>query len=568
MRRKEQIKKYIRPSLSQLFTLFVAVIMLVTSIIIVYAFAEVYKSTMKKNAVTTSEQSVIQVQNMVSNYTEDMEVLMHNIEEIVQKDRSYNSEFIQSLIDVREDVVSVMIYDQSGNILKCWSKGNELKKDYYKNLSYVESTKKGQKMQISKPHVQSLFVSHYPWVVTIARDIKDIDGNQIKVSMDIRFSNIANYVDEVGIGQHGYCYIADKEGKIVYHPQQQLINSGIKKEDFKVTWEGTEVRDNTIYTSHLLMNCNWRVVGVCYVDEMITENVEHIVRLLFAILFVVVILVIFVGIFISRLFSKPTKRLITAMRDFEKNAKDFQYEQVTGTREIEALSESFGHMVVQIQQLMDKVRNEEITLRKTELKALQAQINPHFLYNTLDAIMWLCEEGRNKDAEDMVNALAKLFRISISKGHELITIEKEMQHAKNYLQIQNFRYKNQFSYYFDVDEECLQYYCNKITLQPIIENSIYHGLNRMIDDGEIYIKIFQDGEDIVFTVTDNGVGMTKEQCEEILYKDRSERAGIGIKNVNDRIKIYFGEEYGLRIESELDEGTTVIVRMPKVKEEI
>lgn len=568
MRRKEQIKKYIRPSLSQLFTLFVAVIMLVTSIITVYAFAEVYKSTMKKNAVTTSEQSVIQVQNMVSNYTEDMEVLMHNIEEIVQKDRSYNSEFIQSLIDVREDVVSVMIYDQSGNILKCWSKGNELKKDYYKNLSYVESTKKGQKMQISKPHVQSLFVSHYPWVVTIARDIKDIDGNQIKVSMDIRFSNIANYVDEVGIGQHGYCYIADKEGKIVYHPQQQLINSGIKKEDFKVTWEGTEVRDNTIYTSHLLVNCNWRVVGVCYVDEMITENVEHIVRLLFAILFVVVILVIFVGIFISRLFSKPTKRLITAMRDFEKNAKDFQYEQVTGTREIEALSESFGHMVVQIQQLMDKVRNEEITLRKTELKALQAQINPHFLYNTLDAIMWLCEEGRNKDAEDMVNALAKLFRISISKGHELITIEKEMQHAKNYLQIQNFRYKNQFSYYFDVDEECLQYYCNKITLQPIIENSIYHGLNRMIDDGEIYIKIFQDGEDIVFTVTDNGVGMTKEQCEEILYKDRSERAGIGIKNVNDRIKIYFGEEYGLRIESELDEGTTVIVRMPKVKEEI
>jgi two-component system sensor histidine kinase YesM len=116
---------------------------------------------------------------------------------------------------------------------------------------------------------------------------------------------------------------------------------------------------------------------------------------------------------------------------------------VGGTEEIEALSDSFGHMVVRIQKLMEKVRNEEITLRKTELNALQAQINPHFLYNTLDAIAWLCEDGRSKDAEDMVNALAKLFRISISRGHELITIEKEMQHAKNYLQIQNFRYKNQ-----------------------------------------------------------------------------------------------------------------------------
>ena len=398
--------------------------------------------------------------------------------------------------------------------------------------------------------------------------MKDNEGNQIKVSMDIRFSSIANYVDEVGIGQHGYCYIANEEGEIVYHPQQQLIHSGIKSEDVMVTWEGTEIKENAIYTSHSLTNCNWRVVGVCYVDEMITENVEHIFRILSAILFVVVVSVILVGICISRIFSKPTKRLISAMRDFEKNAKDFEFEHVTGTQEIEAVSSSFGHLVVRIQQLMEKVRNEEITLRKTELKALQAQINPHFLYNTLDAIVWRCEEEINKDAEDMVNALAKLFRISISRGHELITIDKEMQHAQNYLQIQKFRYKNQFSYYFDVDEECLQYYCNKITLQPIIENAIYHGLNLMVDDGEIYIKIAQDEENVIFTVRDNGVGMTEEQCREILQRDHSDRTGIGIKNVNDRIKIYFGEEYGLEIKSELDEGTEVIIRMPKVKEEI
>ena len=223
-------------------------------------------------------------------------------------------------------------------------------------------------------------------------------------------------------------------------------------------------------------------------------------------------------------------------------------------------------MVVQIKELVEKVRQEEITLRKTELKALQAQINPHFLYNTLDAIAWLCEEERHKDAVEMVNSLAKLFRISISRGHELITIEKEMQHAKSYLKIQNFRYKNQFTYSFDVDEECLNYLCNKITLQPIIENAIYHGIDRMVDEGKINIGIHQKGDRIIFTVEDNGVGMTEEQCEEILHKDASDRVGIGIKNVNDRIKIYFGEEYGLTIQSELDEGTRVTISMPKITE--
>ena len=222
-------------------------------------------------------------------------------------------------------------------------------------------------------------------------------------------------------------------------------------------------------------------------------------------------------------------------------------------------------MVVQIQQLMEKVREEEITLRKAELRALQAQINPHFLYNTLDAIGWLCEEERTQDAVEMVNALAKLFRISISKGHEIIPVEKELEHARSYLKIEKFRYK-QFAYSFDVDEDCLNYYCNKITLQPIIENAIYHGLDRMVDEGEIRIGVHSRGDNLVFTVEDNGIGMTKEQCREILEGSAGDKTGIGIRNVNNRIKIYFGEQYGIQIDSELDEGTTVTIIMPKIGE--
>lgn len=299
---------------------------------------------------------------------------------------------------------------------------------------------------------------------------------------------------------------------------------------------------------------------------MVTGKVRDAIGILLLLTGFVLVTVFFSSYLLTHMVSHPIQSLVKAMQDFETNAEEFSYQPVHGSREMLALSDSFDHMVVRIQDLMEKVRGEEITLRKTELKALQAQINPHFLYNTLDAIGWMCEEERSQDAVEMVNALARLFRISISKGHELIPIEKEVEHARSYLMIQNFRYKNQFTYSFHIEEACLPYLCNKITLQPIIENAIYHGINRMVDEGEIIIRIREEEGDIVFSVSDNGVGMSKEQCEEILKSEPGDQTGIGIKNVNDRIKIYFGEEYGITIESELDEGTCVSIRMPKIKE--
>ena len=167
----------------------------------------------------------------------------------------------------------------------------------------------------------------------------------------------------------------------------------------------------------------------------------------------------------------------------------------------------------------------------------------------------------------MVHALARLFRISISRGHELIPIEKELQHAEAYLLIQKFRYKNQFTYHFTVDPACTKYLCNKITLQPIIENAITHGLDLLVEPGHIEIEVCMDGADILFKVSDDGIGMPPEQVAELLKKEPSDRTGIGIKNVNDRLQIYFGPQYGLSIQSVPDEGTTVTIRMPQVPEE-
>lgn len=534
-------------------------------------FVSVFKKSIEQNAVVSSEQAVVQASNTVKNYTENMEEIMGLIESSYRQEKQERENSLATLLKIRSDVVAVTSYDKEGAMIDFWTGSYRLKEKILKNLSNTKTQTEEQpdRLSISKPHVETLLENYYPWVVSIRKELKTEEGKTHTVVMDIRFSQIANYVDEVGIGQHGYCYIMDTEGEIIYHPQQQLIYSGLKPEQTGIVTgmeDGTVINKNVIYTVRSLDNCDWRIVGVSYIDELVTGRVQDTVRILTVLLLFVFLTAFFSSFLLSHMVSRPIQGLVKAMKDFETKAEEFSYQPVHGSSEILALSDSFGHMVVQIQELMEKVRNEEITLRKTELKALQAQINPHFLYNTLDAIGWLCEEGRNKDAVEMVNALARLFRISISKGHELIPIEKEVEHARSYLMIQNFRYKNQFVYSFDIEEECLSYLCNKITLQPIIENAIYHGINRMVDEGRIDIKIFREGEAIVFTVADNGVGMSREQCAGILKREPGDQTGIGIKNVNDRIKIYFGEEYGITIDSEEDEGTVVSIRMPKVEE--
>lgn len=557
-------------SLATITTLLVVAVVLLTTVMGLTVFLSVYENSMRLNAVTSSEQAVVQVSNTVRNYIDDMKEVMTLIKQSYDKDGISRTNAINTLVEIRSDVVAISCYDEADQMTECFSGRYQLKNKILKNLSYEKGDAvKEEDITISQPHAETLLLNYYPWVVSIMQELTTRDGGKNKVVIDIRFSKIANYIDAVGIGQHGYCFIMDGEGQIIYHPQQQLIYSGLKEENtkrFDGMENGTLWDNQAIYTVNTLNNYNWRIVGVSYIDELVTARKTQVVGILSGMLAIVVAAALISSYVLSRKISKPIQALVNAMAEFEKNAENFTYQDVGGSSEIASLSQSFDQMVLKIQALMEKVRNEEISLRKTELKALQAQINPHFLYNTLDAIGWLCEEERSQDAVEMVNALARLFRISISKGHELIPIQKEVEHAGSYLKIQNFRYKNQFTYHFDVEESCLPYYCNKITLQPIIENAIYHGIDRMVDEGKIEITIREQGEDILFFIRDNGVGMTKEQCAAVLNKEPGDQTGIGIKNVNDRIKIYFGEKYGIQIESELDEGTCVTICMPKVRE--
>lgn len=532
-------------------------------------FLDRYRSAMVQSAQTSSAQAVSQVSNTVGSYLSDMDQAMRLVEQSVSESGESRDRLLAAFLKFRPDVVAVTSYSADGELLDCWSPDREPKENILQNLSFdLDMARATGGSFMTAPHVETIFEGYYPWVVTMTAPLEG-GGEAAWVSLDLSFSGISSYIKNVSIGQRGYCFLMDDAGNIIYHPQQQLLYAGLKSEDTEALAaleDGAYADDTVIYSVASVGESGWRAVGVSYVDELVNRNVNDMIRLSLWLAVMVLAVAVLTSWLLSRLIGKPLRGLASAMESFESDADHFTYRPVGGTREVQELSDSFEHMVLRIQELMTTVREEEVNLRKTELKALQAQINPHFLYNTLDSIAWMCEQGRNADAVKMVHALARLFRISISRGHELIPIAKELEHAESYLQIQMYRYKNQFTYTFDVDPDCLGYYCNKITLQPIIENSINHGLDLMVDEGRIDVRVRFDGDDIVFSVQDNGVGMSPEQLEAIMQHGPTDRTGIGIKNVNDRLKIYFGRSYGLSITSEPDVGTCVEIRMPRIRE--
>ena len=553
-------------------TILVSMVVGVVAVILcccIFLFLGRYRSAMVQSAQTSSAQAVSQVSNTVGNYLLDMDQAMQLVEQSMSESVDSRDELLSAFLKFRPDVVAVTSYSSDGTLLDCWSLNHQPKENIFQNLSFsIDKARASGGPYMTAPHVETIFESYYPWVVTMTAPLTGSEEASW-VSLDLSFSSISSYINSVGIGQRGYCFLMDTDGNIIYHPQQQLLYSGLKSEDtsaLAALQDGSYADDTVIYCVTSIENSGWRAVGVSYVDELVNRNVTEMIHLSIFLAFVVLAAALLTSWLLSQLLGRPLRGLASAMENFETDADHFTYRPVGGTREVQELSNSFGHMVVRIQELMTTVREEGINLRKTELKALQAQINPHFLYNTLDSIAWMCEQGRTADAVKMIHALARLFRISISKGHELIPISKEIEHAESYLQIQKYRYKNKFTYEFDVDPECLDYLCNKITLQPIIENAINHGLDLMVEEGHIDVRVRQDGGDIVFFVQDNGVGMTPEQIEAIMQRGPKDRTGIGIKNVNDRLKIYFGKNYGLHITSEPDVGTCVEIRMPKVRE--
>lgn len=238
------------------------------------------------------------------------------------------------------------------------------------------------------------------------------------------------------------------------------------------------------------------------------------------------------------------------------------------TEEVRILSKNFNQMVRRIEQLVEDVTKEQMNLRKTELELLQSQINPHFLYNTLDTIIWLAADGQNEQVVQIVQDLSTFFRECLSKGEGLIPVRDELLHVESYLKIQSIRYQDILDFSIDVPEEIFDNKIIKMTLQPLVENALYHGIKQRREKGKIEINGVYDEENIYLSVEDDGPGMDSEQVEKINSEMMSgswdrKVTGFGMSSVNQRLKLQFGEAYGLIVDSEESVGTRIIVVLPR-----
>ena len=308
----------------------------------------------------------------------------------------------------------------------------------------------------------------------------------------------------------------------------------------------------------------WKLLSVTPEKGLSLSNLKMRLFVAFvaaAFLFVLVM----INAFISSRITNPIQELEKSVNAIEAGELDTEV-YTGGSYEIEHLGRSIGDMAKRIKALMQDIVAEHESKRKSEFDTLQSQINPHFLYNTLDIIVWMIENERRQEAVKVVTALARFFRISLSKGKSIITVRDELEHVRNYLTIQQMRFKNKFIYEIEAGEDVMDLACLKLMLQPLVENAIYHGMEFMDGDGEIHVRVKKEQGELWLEVCDNGLGMTAEQVENLLSEkpQASSRrgSGIGVKNVNERIRLYFGEAYGLVIESEPDEGTVIRCHLP------
>lgn len=308
----------------------------------------------------------------------------------------------------------------------------------------------------------------------------------------------------------------------------------------------------------------WRLVGVipyrAFTHGMV--DVRYFVGIL---MILMVMMLVIINRVVSAKISRPILRLNESVKEYEAGEKPEIY--IGGTLEIRHLGNSIQNSYEKIDSLMKEIVKEQDERRKSEMDALQSQINPHFLYNALESLTWMVEAERNDEAVFMISQLARLFRISLSKGRTVITIKDEIQHAQSYMNIQQIRYKNKFSVDFQVDPSLYDYCTVKLILQPILENAINYGVREMDDCGEIIVKGKKEKGNIILSVEDNGLGMSQEEVEFVLTDSNrihKHGSGVGLVNINSRIKILFGKEYGLIVESEPDEGTRVSICIPAV----
>ncbi len=519
------------------------------------------------NSVTIKQISVTsrQIVNDIETYFSNISTLSNAIHsKVLNYDVLNNKEIENYFNDIKElnkDVSNISIFSSEGNFLvgdsKVSDKDNAIKKSWFIYAQTEELIGVYSSIGINE---NNEYYFSYSKVVNYDHETK-----YGVLKLDLNFNSVIDLISFNALGENGRIMILDQDDKVVFSSLDKFYSKDILSITSLILGESKIKIDGTSYYLYCntILGTGWSIgvfSNISSLDSILSQYIIFIILLTV----LSVICATLVTLILSRGITNPIKVLQYKIKSIE----DLEYDpkllgDVKGTLEVEELSQSFKALLFRMKDLTNKLVQERELQRQTELIALQNQINPHFLYNTLDSILAMIDENENEKAEKMIIALSKFFRLSIAKGENVIPLGQEIMHAKYYLQIQTIRFENKFSYEFDIDPKILEYKIPKLVLQPLIENSIEHGVGEDIEDGKIIIKGYEDEKFFYLSVIDTGLGITDEKIQEIYqgFTDLENTKSVGLFNVYQRLNLYFGNDMEFLILN--DENTTFLLKLPK-----
>lgn len=559
--------KYLRIQVALYFLLTSFVTLLILSSVLYFSLSAV----MLRDALVSTADSIERTGNYIEVYVDKLKSLAqiigtnHDTEVYLTTGDSSARERIMGIIEdtLTTDpfLVSVIIVGKDGQVLSNEKKLDmTLSSDMMKEPWYVKAINSRQMPVLTAIRQQAFSMDKDTWVISLSQEITDAAGRNLGVLLiDIRYQVLEDYLKGLTLGRNGYAYIVNQNNDVVYHPSPLYFEDPIKINELTAVTQlpnGYEPAMNMLLHRYTIQHTDWILVGLCSLD-----NLAFMRRQLFETLVLVsislLVIVLGSGLMIAKRITRPIQELESAMGsigdDFTKVELD-----TSGCYEAQQLAAQYNTMVDRIQELMADITRNESYLRNYEINALQSQINPHFLYNTLDTIIWMAEFRDHEKVIAITQSLAQFFRLSLSMGKEKITLKEEFEHVRQYLFIQKQRYESKLNYTIELDDALKDRVIPKILLQPLVENAIYHGIRELDADGFIAISAQLKDDNLVLTVTDNGVGFNPQNPT----PQQTKLGGIGIANVDQRVKLYYGDTYGVTVESSTGKGTCVNVVLP------
>ena len=575
-------------SLRSKFILCFMVLGIIPMILLAFVSYRVYLDILQQNVQTYTSTVIDRVDRSLEIYLSDLERILelrndyYHVQFIklslagdIEGNRKYTFRLWENLNNIKQfktDLRDVAITTSAGVSVGCYGVTHIDRglNPLFQTLARQPASRDG--MRIWEPHPDWLGGK----VFTVGQAIRgDYDNFLGMMSIDVDVELLDRICRNIRLGKTGYVFLADSTDRIIYHPQPEYIGKPLTSllgKSATSEWQpgffssktGPEYRVITIKEFY---PANWRIIGLSSQNEL-TAAMQKVTVVSLALIIASIAVLTLAAIALAGLLTRPMKKLQQSMRAA---AEDLTTNVRIGTHdEIGELGEAFNQMIIRIRRLMEESVREQKKRRQTEMIALQEQIKPHFIYNTLDLIIGLLETNKNEDVINMVEALGAFFRISLSHGQEFIAIRDEVEHVRNYLYIQRFRHGDGYDYEITMEERVLDKKTIKLILQPLVENAIYHGVRELEHPGGLITVVgYCEGEHVSIKVIDNGKGMDGATVTEINRclngaAVSDERRFFGLRNVNDRIQLAFGKDYGLRLESAVDQGTVVTVHLPLI----